>query len=309
MTSTWDEVSEKLKALAGNWPGWVALGSFALYLMGYLSLRFHLTALGIGTDLDVIDERYVFAGANFLVYFFSIAPIPIFLTLTLITIFWLPYRLLPKRLRGRIKQAPIGISKRLGPWWSNPNRLALAGIVLSVILIQFVMRQCFLLSNLLLAPYLSGPCWLLELLLDEGGGLQALYFSALEAGIALAAVCFFSTRRQANQTRLSQFLTVVLGSLIAIQFLFLPINYGILIGNKTLPRVTDLGGQAELKSGQEAWLVWEGTAGVTYLVRTKDQAGEQRSLITYPKKDVKRTEIIAYDSILRTLFAGQTCGE
>lgn len=309
MTSAWDEVSEKLKALAGSWPGYVALGSFALYVMGYLSLRFHLTALGIGTDLDVIDERYVFAGAKFLVYFLSGAPILILLTLTLITIPWLPYRLLPKRLRGRIKQVPIGISKRLGPWWSNPNRLALTGIILSVILIQFVMRQCFPLSNLLVAPYLSGPCWLLALLLDEAGGLQALYFSGLEAGAALAVVCFFSARRQANQTRLSQFLTVLLGCLIAIQFLFLPINYGILISDKTLPKVTDLGGQAALNSGQEAWLVWEGTAGVTYLVRTRDQTGDRRSLITLPKNDVKRTEITQYDSILRTLFAGQTCGE
>ena len=64
-----------------------------------------------------------------------------------------------------------------------------------------------------------------------------------------------------------------------------------------------------MKSGQDAWLVWEGTAGVTYLVRTKDLATEQRSLITHPKRDVKRTEIVAYDSILRTLFAGQTCSE
>lgn len=309
MTSAWDEVSEKLKALAGSWPGYVALGSFALYVMGYLSLRFHLTALGIGTDLEVIDERYVFAGAKFLVYFLSCAPILILLTLTLITISWLPYRLLPKRLRGRIKQVQIGISKRLGPWWSNPNRPALTGIILSVILIQFVMRQCFPLSNLLMAPYLSGPCWLLALLLDEAGGLQALYFSGLEAGAALAAVCFFSARRQANQTRLSQFLTVLLGCLIAIQFLFLPINYGILISDKTLPKVTDLGGQAALNSGQEAWLVWEGTAGVTYLVRTTDQTGDRRSLITLPKNDVKRTEITQYDSILRTLFAGRTCGE
>lgn len=309
MSSTWNEVSEKLKALAGSWPGYVALGSFALYVMGYLSLRFHLTALGIGTDLDVIDERYVFAGAKFLVYSLSCAPILILLALTLIAIFWLPYRLLPKGLRAKVKQVPNGVWKRLGPSWSNPNRVALAGIILSVILIQFVMRQCFLLSNLLLAPYVSGPCWLIGLLLDEGGGLQALYFSGLVAGAALAAVCFFSARRQANQTGLSQFLTVVLGCLIVIQFLFLPINYGILISDKTLPRVTDLGGQAELKSGQDAWLVWEGTAGVTYLVRTKDLATEQRSLITHPKKDVKRTEIVAYDSILRILFAGQTCGE
>lgn len=309
MTSTWDEVSEKVKALAGSWPGYVALGSVALYVMGYLSLRFHLTALGIGTDLDVIDERYVFAGAKFLVYFFSCGPILILLILFVTALLWLPYRILPKRLRSKVKQVPAALWKRLGPWLSNPNRLALIGIVLSVVLIQFVMRKCFLLNNLLLTPYLSGPCWLRDLLLDETGGVQALYFSALEAGTALAALCLFSARRQTNQTPSSRLLTVVLGCLIAIQFLFLPINHGILISDKTLPKVTDLGGQAALNSGQEAWLVWEGTAGVTYLVRSKDQATEQRSLITHPKKDVKRTEIINYDPILRTLFGAQVCGE
>lgn len=309
MTSTWTELSEKLKGLAGSWPGYVALGSFALYVMGYLSLRFHLTALGIGTDLNVIDERYVFAGAKFLVYFFSCGPILILVILTLVAIPYLPYRLLPKRFRSKIKKIPTDLWKRVGPWWSNPTRLALAGIVLSVILIQVVMRQCFLLSNLLLSPYLSGPCWLRSVLLDAEGGLQAFYFSGLEAGIALAAVLFLSARRQVDQTGLSRFLTIVLGSLLGIQFLFLPINYGILISDKTLPKVTDLGGQAELKSDQEAWLVWEGMEGVTYLVRSKNLTEDKRSLITLPRKDVKRTEIISYDPVLRTLFAAEACGE
>jgi len=309
MTTDWTELSERLKAIAGSWPGYLALASFVLYVMGYLSLRFHLTALGIGTDLNVIDERYVFAGAKFLVYFFSCGPILILLILALMAITYVPYRLLPRRFRSKIKEIPTGLWKRIGPWWSNPNRLALTGIVLSVILIQLVMRQCFFLNNLLLSPYLSAPCWLRQLLLDDGGGLQALYFSGLEAGTALAAVFFVNARRQVEQTGISRFLTTVLGSLIAIQFLFLPINYGILISDKTLPKVADLGGQAESIESQEAWLVWEGMEGVTYLVRSKDPTQDQRSLITLPRKDIRRTEIIRYDPILRTLFAGQACGE
>ena len=309
LTTIWTELSERLKALAGSWPGYVALGSFVLYVMGYLSLRFHLTALGVGTDLNVIDERYVFAGAKFLVYFFSCGPILILIILTLMAVFYLPYRLLPARFRSKIKKALSGFWKRVRAWWSNPSRLALAGIVLSVILIQFVMRQCFLFSNLLLSPYLSGPCWLRRLLLDDVGGLQALYFSGLEAGIALAAVFFVSAHRQVKQTGVSRFLTVVLGCLVGIQFLFLPINYGILISDKTLPKVADLGGQTELGNAQEAWLVWEGTDGVTYLVRSQDQTENKRRLITLPRKDVKKTEIIRYDPILRTLFAAEPCDE
>ena len=309
MADTWTELSEKLKGLAGSWPGYVALGSFVLYVLGYLSLRFHLTALGIGTDLNVIDERYVFAGAKFLVYFVSCVPILVLLILALTAVVYFPYRILPKGLRGKLKHIPVRLWRRIGPWWSNPRRLALIGIVLSVILIQFVMRKSFLFSNLLLSPYLSGPCWLRRLLLDDEGAFQALYFSGLEAGVAMAAALFVAARRQAEQTSLSKFLSIILGSLLAIQFLFLPINYGILVSDKTLPRVTDLGGQGEVTSEQEAWLVWEGQEGVTYLVRNKAATNEQRKLVTLPRKDVKKTEVTTYDPILRILFSGEVCGD
>ena len=62
----WQDLGDKVKGLAGTWTAYTALGSFTVYLLGYLTLRFHLTALGVGTDLAVLDERYLFAGAKFL---------------------------------------------------------------------------------------------------------------------------------------------------------------------------------------------------------------------------------------------------
>ena len=61
-------VAERIKLIGGSWTAYMAVGSFVLYVLGYLALRFHLTALGIGTDLAVLDERYLFTGARFLVY-------------------------------------------------------------------------------------------------------------------------------------------------------------------------------------------------------------------------------------------------
>ncbi|HEX4947971.1 MAG TPA: hypothetical protein VFZ34_14965, partial [Blastocatellia bacterium] len=61
-------LTAQLKEFAGSWAKYSALGSFALYVVGYLALRFHLTVLGVGTDLAVLDERYVFTGARFLIY-------------------------------------------------------------------------------------------------------------------------------------------------------------------------------------------------------------------------------------------------
>jgi len=67
----WTALSDKAKTFAVDWTAYAALGSVVLYLLGYLALRFHLTVLGIGTDLSVLDERYLFAGAKFLVYLVS----------------------------------------------------------------------------------------------------------------------------------------------------------------------------------------------------------------------------------------------
>jgi hypothetical protein len=71
----WTGLSDRVKTLAVDWTAYAALGSFVLYLLGYLTLRFHLTALGIGSDLSVLDERYLFAGAKFLVYLVSPSPL------------------------------------------------------------------------------------------------------------------------------------------------------------------------------------------------------------------------------------------
>ncbi len=103
------------------------------------------------------------------------------------------------------------------------------------------------------------------------------------------------------------FLVAVLGVLVAVQILLLPVNYGILVMDKVLPRVADLGGKEPLQVGQKAWLVWEGNNGVTYLVRGTEQNANHRRLVTLSKNDLKRTEIIRYDPILRCLFVEHGC--
>ena len=65
MEGVLQELNERIKALSGDWSKYTVVGSFLLYVVGYLALRFHLTAIGVGTDLAVLDERYLFTGANF----------------------------------------------------------------------------------------------------------------------------------------------------------------------------------------------------------------------------------------------------
>ena len=288
MTDLLQELNERVKALAGEWTKYTVVGSFLLYVAGYLALRFHLTAIGIGTDLAVLDERYLFTGARFLVYLVSSVPNILIVALPLAAIVW-----------GIGRAVPAATRASLRAWALQPKRLAMAGIVFAVIVIQFVMRQCFAFSNLLLAPELpSRPAWLVGLLLDDDS--MPLFFSALVASCAVP-LAIAVLLRHADPQALLAFLKGLLVFLAAVQVLLLPVNYGVLIVDKSLPRVASLGGQA-LGAGEEAWLVWEGKEGVTYLVR--DQ-GHGRRLVTLRLAEVKRTEIVGFDRIVPRLFGGR----
>jgi hypothetical protein len=305
MPFTTEELKNKLKELAGSWPSVVAMGSFFLYVMGYLSIRFHLTALGLGTDLAVLDERYIFAGAKFIIYLLASLPIIAMPVLVVTGVYFgirKIYRL--ATAKARKSEPSAGVTRQA----RSPNSIALLGIVISVILIQVVMRKCFLFSNLLLATELPSPLGLKQLLLDDDDLYRSLFFSGLVAGTILVGGLLFVAQKRATATSGSKFLIWVLSFLVVLQFLFLPVNYGIFIMDKVVPKVSDLGNQTALKEGQEAWLVWEGTHGVTYLVRStaSPAAGQPaqnvRSLVTLPRSELKRTEIFRYDQIIKLLF-------
>jgi hypothetical protein len=279
------DLRDRAKALGGDWTQYSAVGSFLLYVAGYLVTRFHLTAIGVGTDLAVLDERYLFTGARFLVYLVSSVPIVLLLALPVMSIAWLAGKLLSGSTRAS-----------LTGWVQAPTRLAAFGIVFAVIMIQFVMRQCFLFSNLLLAPQLPPePGWLVALLLDDR--LMPLYFGALVAACGVSFAILVALR-WLQENSLWTVTSRLLAFLAAVQVLLLPVNYGVLIVDKTLPRVAALGKEA-LAKGDEAWLVWEGTDGVTFLVRS----GIGKRLVTIPRTDVTRTEILGFDRILPRLFA------
>ena len=301
MAEVWTALRDKVKSVAADWAAYAALGSFLLYLLGYLVLRFHLTVLGIGTDLNVLDERYLFAGAKFLVYLVSTVPSVVLLGLLLAALVYGVCWLLAK--------TPVATTLRRGwtrlqAWCWHPVRLPLIGVVLAVLMVQCVMRQCFFFSNLLLAPRLPPPAWLGALLLAPTDSLRALYFAALVAATALSAWLFWCSRSCGPQPGWSLGLHGLLGVLVAVQGLLLPVNYGILVVDKTMPRVANLGDQKVLAPGQEAWLVWEGKDSMTYLLRQRRAGQDVRTLVTLPRSEIKRLEMTGYDPILRVLFAG-----
>lgn len=287
MADLLEDLNERVKALAGDWTKYTVVGSFLLYVAGYLALRFHLTAIGVGTDLAVLDERYLFTGARFLVYLVSAVPNIVLIALPVLLIVWPLCALLPGVARANACA-----------WVMKPMRLAVFGIVFAVIMIQFVMRQCFAFSDLLLAPGLpSEPVWLVKLLLNDR--LMPLYFSCIVAACAVPLATLAALRQAEAHSGSAAFAKGLLAFLAAVQLLLLPVNYGVLIVDKTLPRVASLGDKP-LGDGEEAWLVWEGKEGVTFLFRNQEK--KRRALITLPRTEVKRMEILGFDRILPRLF-------
>jgi hypothetical protein len=278
------DLGNRISALVGDWAKYTVVGSFLLYVAGYLALRFHLSALGIGTDLAVLDERYLFTGARFLVYLVSSVPSILLVVLPIAALAWLLERMLSPDAHARLRDA-----------LAHPRRLTIAGIVIAVLVIQLVMRQCFAFNNLLLARELPrDPAWLVKLLVDDS--LVPLYFSALVAACAVSIAILIVTRRTGPDGP-SRRTWALLAFLTAVEVLLLPVNYGVLIVDKALPRVAAVG-ERPMTGGDEAWLVWEGKDGATYLVRDRNQA---RSLLTL-RGEIKQTEIVGFDWIVPKLF-------
>ena len=302
MTDLLDTLGERIKALEAGRVAYSTLFAFILYLFGYLAVRFHLTALGIGTDLAVLDERYVFTGARFLIYFAASIPSIVLLALLVAGVVFIPYRLLPKMLQTPAQGAALWLLQRLSPLWATQRRLTLSGIVLSVISIQFVMRQCFFLSNLLLAPRLpAAPEWVSDLL-TASDGTVALYFAGILALTSVPTGVFIILWLRPIEDNTLVLLRALLGLLVTAQLLLLPINFGYFVVDKSLPRVAALGEATPLPQGAEAWLAWNGKNGITYLVSDPGGGTSSRFLITVPHEEVKRVKIIGYDHVFRRLF-------
>jgi hypothetical protein len=272
--AVWTTLLEKLKGIGASWSVYTALGSFTLYFLGYLVLRFQLSTWGVATDLAAFDERYFFAGARFLVYLVSTVPSVLLLASPFLLLWW-----------------------RLNKWtrfraWRESWNYAFLGVVFAVLFIQFVERKCLQFANgILVQRQLYGDEWLKGILLDPSPNSEALFFALLVMGVAVTAWLLLQTMTHLTRRPTLENLLVFL---LAVEFLLLPVNYGVIVSTRTLSKVTTF-------APTEAWLVWEGKDKTTFLVAEKD-----RKLVSVPNGEVKRLEITGVDQILHRLFPEKT---
>jgi hypothetical protein len=259
---------EKVKGIAASWSIYAALGSFVLYFLGYLVLRFQFSTWGVTTDLAVLDERYFFAGARFLVYLVTSTVNALLLASPLFVIWWL----LNKSIRFQ--------------HWRNSVDPALAGVIFGVLFIQLIERKCFqFMSSILVQQQLEGDAWLKAILLNESS--DSVFFVVLILGVAISGWLLLQARGYPTRR---PGIEAVLIFLVAVEFLLLPVNYGIIISTKVLSKVSQF-------APAEAWLVSEGKDKTTFLVLDKE-----RKLVSVPNSDVKKLEITGVTQIFPVLF-------
>ena len=283
--------ADKLVNLAGKWTTYSAFGTFLLYLFGYLALRFQLSTYGVATNLDVFDEKYLFAGSRFVVNLVSAVPNVLLIAFVLIGIGYLPYRLIPASGRERLKRLGTSLV-------AQPTYVSLAGTLFALAFIQFVLRRCFVFGNLLLVKELPRNEWITAILLT-GDANRSLYFSGLVGGTLVSGAFLWMACRKEAATPISKALLGLLFFLVGVELLLLPVNYGILIASQQLPRVSEIGGDEREQPGQQSWLVWESKEALTYFVQ--EGVRGKRAIISVPRKETK-IKVVAYNRIFCVLF-------
>lgn len=293
----WEKINKNLKFLTSNWTQATAIGTVVLYFFGYLVLRYRLTLYGVGTDLEVLDERYFFEGVRFFVFFVTTIPIALLVGFGILLILYPFYFVFKKSFHAkRFNRLIIRWSRKIG----TPANIAVLGIVLSLLFIQLFMRRCLDLNNVLMSDELPGLQCLHSVLLYKDEGIAILFYPFLLIGLAINIILMYLLKRiRTKETMKIRVYTWIFGFLILVQIILLPVNYGILIGTNYLPRISTPSSLQE-KEGIHSWLLWEGKSGYTVFQCNDNNKG--KVIVTLPKNDVKKTEIIAYDYLLSKLF-------
>jgi hypothetical protein len=279
MASQRRRLSDLLTNLAAQSGAWTAAGSLLAYVLGYVSLRSQLAALGVGTDLALVSERYLFEGCRFLFYLASTVPLAVACGL-------------PPVVLGAfaLRRAPA-VAVGLRSWWSGRTGPLAVGIVFVVAVIQLALRQAFAFDNLLLRESIPEPAWFRSLLTTRTGAAAEWYFAGLLMALAISATLLAAVRPWASATPFQRASGVLLGVLLGIGIALLPVNYGVLASARALPRTGALPGAP---SPAAAWLVWEGPTTATFFVR--ETHGGKR-LTSVPRDQLPRVDIVGYDPL------------
>jgi hypothetical protein len=306
-----------------NWAAFTATGAVALYFSGYLSYRSHLSAIGVAVDLNVLDQKYLLAGARFLLYTAYCVPIAVFLLLVVAPLIYPFWRMavwisrwsgkLLERIWPRIWARILGFAQAPGA-----NGIYLAALVWSVLIIQFIMVECTNYSNILVTR--AAPGRKLDfLLLDRSGSYQVIFYVAVLASI-IPGLLLVRTGQRRGSASVWQPLKMLTFFIIGVQFLLLPVNYGYFIDSRDTPSVILTGEKYFVGPETRTWLIDEGpTFLTTFRVTPRPvtpEAGKKddkkvkkvNGSITAIRRDkIESIEVLCYADIFDVSINGAGC--
>jgi hypothetical protein len=284
---------DSLAARLKDFSAYTAVGSFLLYLFGYLALRFHITALGVVTDLNVFDERYLFAGAKFFVMLGFCLPF--------LALIGVPAALLVRFLSRRL---PPHARKRVSDTLRRPAILLWFSLLLALLVIQIRMNACLSLANLPFATRPPEPAWLGELLRTHDTIDLTAFFAELLLYAAVVCWPVIAASRLPLPSGGLKTLFAAASVLAVLTVLLVPVNFGLVVMPYQMARTVGTG-KTPLAPGQQAWLLWEGKEWMNFL--TRSAAGV--SVVAIPVKEIDRIEVKGSDSLFDVLYGNAGGGK
>lgn len=236
---------DTLQDLGKAWAGTAALATVVVYALGYLSLRSHYTAFGIDVDLGVLDDRYLFAGARFLVFtLVNLASLVV--PLLLLAVVW-----------HTVRRAGAPPALSAPSWLAGGLRLVLLGLLA---LASVTFAQVLLVNNLLLGQRFPSRAWLADQLVcwlatGPSAPYLVLTFKLLLLVTGLTIAWAWREERQPSPARRG--LAILLWLLAALELVQLPIYHGIFFADTIVRRLTGAPAGIGGLDG-DVWLVYRG---------------------------------------------------
>jgi hypothetical protein len=261
----------------------LSIAGAAMYLCGYLVLRVRMNVLGIPADVSGLDERYLFAGANFIVYVVLALNRLLAIALVLVAAAAIPLALawwlaLDRSRRDRLVTWSVRMWPRLG------LVAALGAIAMSFTMIGMA-EPWWSDHDLLFAPQLSERA---AMIAGTDESTSWLFMEYLAAAVAAGAGTLIAASAGVRRPVLFAAFAAL-----ALQLLSLPMLYGALNADTFQPKV-------QLADGSTGWIVWEGPASLTLFV----DVGKP-TLIRRLKPDSQSPlTIVGFERILHRLVVG-----
>jgi len=278
-----------LESAAKGAAGAIAVAVSLVYLCGYLALRQQITTLGIPAEFSVFDERYLYAGAGYLVFLAQ--------ALAEMGLVALPAAAL-------VVVARLLVLRRRGIWkkgWETPELLPRLecrskGIALSL---AAVAAFGALRSIVAARPWTNLHDLLYATGLDPAvagvlAGNGAEQYTIFKVHLAVSFVCVLLTA-VALWSPLAKGWGIAALAAVAAQFLSLPLLFGALTADRAKPRV-------RFANGETGLLVWE-DKDAWMCLRMEPPAAVLRK----PKTPNETVTVTGYARVLCSRTPGEAC--